>query len=251
MKVTLIEYSGSGWPDPADRAATVMIFTKQTRLEMHPGLLGEIASWSKEKKLEELAYMANTIPSSHEFCDYTFLIEGVTRAFTHQLVRSRQWSFAQQTMRVLRVAGWEYGTGPTINDDVGRKGLYDDEMARISETYDQLLAAGASIEDARGILPTNILTNIVGKCNMRTFAETIHKRSSPRTQDEYRQVIDAMKAEVLRVHPWMSLFLERTVDKAIEDLQKEIDAVPKDDIIMTKEWGTRMTKLLDQIRMKT
>jgi flavin-dependent thymidylate synthase len=246
MKVSLIDYTGYGNPDQ-DHAINVLIFTKSTRLTMSPGLLSEIAAWPWEKKLEELKYMANTIPSSWEFVDYTFMVEGVTRAFTHQFVRSRQFSFAQQTMRVLDVStgpGWDYLTGPSVNS-LGRHDLYDGTMETISKSYKSLIADGTAVEDARGILPTNILTNIVGKCNMRTFVELVRKRSSPRTQNEYRDVLDAMKAAVREVHPWIDLFIERDMDKAIADLQQYIEREPD------TAQRIHATKLLDQIRAQS
>jgi hypothetical protein len=45
----------------------LLLFTKATRLTMTPGLLEEISNLSEEEKLEQLDYMANTIPSSWEF----------------------------------------------------------------------------------------------------------------------------------------------------------------------------------------
>lgn len=245
MKVTLIDYTGNGNPD-AWHAANVLIFTKQTRLEMNPSLFSEIVGWSQEEKMQELEYMANTIPSSWEFIDYTFMVEDVTRAFTLQFVRSRQWSFAQQSMRVTNMKGWKYGIGPSIV----RCSIYDRCMETIAEAYNELIEQGAKIEDARGILPTNILTNITGKCNMRTFVETVHKRTSPRTQEEYRLVIDAMKEEVLRVHPWMSLFLLRDIDAAVRTLQDQLNIVESERRISHEEY-ILMTKQLDQIRMKS
>lgn len=247
MKVTLIDYTGIGNPN-SDHAINVLIFTKSTRLNMSPGLMNDIAAWPIEKKLKELEYMANTIPSSWEFVDYTFMIEGVTRAFTHQFVRSRQFSFAQQTMRVLDVStgpGWSFHRGPTIENDDERLYHYDNAMLGIDKAYKEQIAAGAAIEDARGLLPTNILTNIVGKCNMRTFVELVRKRSSPRTQSEYRDVLEAMKAEVRRVHPWIDLFIDRNIDKAIADLQDMISQCAIGEV------ATKMTKLLDQIRAKS
>lgn len=261
MLVTLLDYTGKGamrmvpadgWKPDEDYAIDLLIFTKSTRLTMHPGLLDEIKAWPLDKKMEELRYMANTIPSSWEFCDYTFMIEGVTRAFTHQFVRSRQFSFAQQTMRVLDVSegpGWDYLAGPTVSGQgdpiLVPSTVYKNMMKNIADAYKLLIARGAKIEDARGILPTNILTNIVGKCNMRTFVELVRKRSSPRTQSEYRDVLDAMKAAVREVHPWIDLFIERDLDKAIEDLQQIINNIPFD------ETRTNATKLLDQIRAKS
>jgi thymidylate synthase (FAD) len=248
MKVTLIDYTGMGHSDP-DHAINVLIFTKSTRLNMSPGLMSEIAAWPKGKKMDELRYMSNTIPSSWEMCDYTFLIEGVTRAYTHQFVRSRQFSFAQQTMRVLDVStgpGWDYLTGPSIENDAERFHNYQEMMLCIDKAYKEQIAAGAKIEDARGLLPTNILTNIIGKCNMRTFVELVRKRSSPRTQSEYRDVLEAMKAAVRAVHPWIDLFIERDIDKAIADLQASINRMPCDEVERTNA-----TKLLDQIRSQS
>jgi flavin-dependent thymidylate synthase len=255
MKVSLIDYTGSGHEDPADYAATVLIFTKSTRLEMKPGLFDEISNWDSARKLAELKYMANTIPSSWEFVDYTFMVEDVTRAFTHQFVRSRQFSFAQQTMRVLNVSGWKYGTGPSI--EIGQwdeateeeKKAYEiwaEEMENIAKAYDRLIELGVPVEDARGLLPTNIFTNIVAKCNMRTFVELVRKRSSPRTQDEYRRVLDAMKDEVRKVHPWITLFVERDFDRAANDLCNEIKVLSETGL--SKDVATRLIKYVDQMR---
>jgi thymidylate synthase (FAD) len=258
MKVTLI----STTPD----ALELLIFTKNTRLTMSPGKLEGIMAWSKERKWNELEYMANTIPSSWEFVDYTFMIEGVTRAFTHQFVRTRTASFAQQTMRVLDVSqgkGWDYGTGPSIASRPDLKGNYAAAMEHIDRVYRWLIRDGAAIEDARGILPTNILTNIVMKINMRNFVELIYKRSGPRVQQEYRDVLDAMKASVLEIHPWMSLFICRTFDRAADDLDKEIANFDANDLILDgkdmdvwadqdklKAWKIKMLKLVDQMRSK-
>ncbi len=265
MKATLIDYTGCGHQDPW-RAVSLLIFTKSTRLNMTPGLMSEIEAWPAKKKLEELEYMANTIPSSWEFVQYNFLIEGVTRAFTHQFVRTRTASFAQQTMRVLDVGGWEYGTGPTIPDVKETKETcsisgfhYHDCMGQIAAAYDNLIKDGAAIEDARGILPTNILTNIACSMNMRTFVEMVRKRSSPRTQGEYRDVLEAMKEAVRAVHPWIDLFIDRTFDRAANELCDELlklskpadEVGRKDDEQLSKETATKLIKLVDQMRAQS
>lgn len=250
MKVTLVDYTGKGSSNEQWRAADLLIFTKNTRLTMSPELLEEIENWPEEKKIEELEYMANTIPSSWEFCHYTFMIEGVTRAFTHQFVRTRTNSYAQQTMRVLNVSkgrGWEYLTGPSIKCSDERESSYDAFMQRCDEEYKYQIASGANIEDARGVLPTNILTNIVVDTSLRTLAETVQKRSSPRTQGEYRDVLRGMKSEVEKAHPWIDIFFNKTTSKAIEQLQEMIDW----HMSSNEQERIRATKLLDQLRIKT
>lgn len=242
MNVSMIDCTGMGHRNK-EHAIDILLFTKNTRLEMSPNSLDAFSKTATEKKLEELEYMARTIPSSWEFIDYTFMIEGVTRAFTHQLVRTRTASYAQQTMRVLNVRGWDYLTGPTIAGDADRNAEYRNTMTEIAIAYDSLIEQGASIEDARGILPTNILTNIVMKCDMRTFTDMVRKRSSPRTQSEYRDVLDAMKDAVLKEHPWMQLFISRDFDAAAHELD---EAISEFDI--PKERRMQLMKLVDEMR---
>jgi flavin-dependent thymidylate synthase len=244
MKVSLIDCTGMRTTDPSGYAASILIFTKSTRLEMKPELLMEIQQWPWPKKEEELRYMANTIPSSWEFCHYTFMIQDVTRAFTHQLVRTRTASFAQQTMRVLNVEGWKYGTGPTIEGDHSNSSVYKSAMMDVAKVYNDLIEHGAAIEDARGILPTNIHTNIVMGANLRVLAEMIRKRSSPRVQGEYRDFISLLKSKVIEVHPWAEIFFNQDLDKAAEDLCKLlIDATG----LRTNE-RVAMVKLVDQMK---
>ncbi len=256
MNVTLIDYTGCGTPNPARHAANVLVFTKQTRLQMAPSLFRQIELWEDETIMNELAYMANTIPSSWEFVEYKFLITDVTRAFTHQFVRTRTGSYAQQTMRVLNVDGWTFGRGPTTEhprgicsetemDQANRAEFYDSTMQLVANAYNDLIEMGASIEDARGVLPTNIHTNIVAKFSLRCVADMFRKRSSPRTQGEYRNVLQAMRTEVLRVHPWAAMFLERDFDRAASDLDKMIAALPDN---IASETKTKMIKLVDQMR---
>ena len=256
MKVSLIDCTGYGTEDPEDYAANILIFAKSTRLTMSPGLLADIRSWPWEKKLKELEYIANTIPASHEFLDYTFMIEGVSRAFTHQLVRSRQFSYAQQTMRVLNVEGWEYYSGPSVSgwsetqpgqlpEGVDfRKAIYDETMKEIASAYNLLVDSGAEIEDARGILPTNIKTNIVMKGNLRNFCDLIKKRSSSRTQGEYREVLQLEK--MTAIHPFTTMFIDRTFDKAANELDGLLRLHVQDPTARTA-----MIKLMDQMRVQS
>ena len=221
IKVTLVDHTGKGHPDPARYAAAQLIFAKSTRLTMSPSLLDDILGWPEEGLLKELTYIANTIPASHEFVNLTFMIENVTRAFTHQWVRNRHCSHAQQTMRVLDKKGWDYATGPTIKGHAYEP-VYDEAMAKVRVAYDMMVANGVAIEDARGVLPTNITTNILTGMNLRTFVDIIKKRSSPRTQGEYREVLEQMKVAVEKVYPWIHLFTNRTFHQATKELDYKL-----------------------------
>ena len=201
MKVNLVNYT--------QNAKDLLLFTKNTRLMNVEDAYKEIASWPEDKKQAELDYMLQTIKSSWEFVDYTFEIRDVTRAFTHQFVRTRTGSFAQQSQRTVDMSGFDYHTPQTILDEPRAKEFYDDIMVEINQAY-QLLMEYVPAEDARGILPTNIHTNIVAKFNLRTLHETAKSRLSPRAQGEYQEVFKKMVACVVDVHPWAKPFLTPT-----------------------------------------
>lgn len=224
MKVTLISHT----PDAMD----LLLFTKSTRLNLSAGLMADIKAWPLEKKLSELDYMSATIPSSWEFVDYVFMVEGVSRAYTHQQVRTRNASFAQQTMRVLDMGEFEYvmtegnKADPAVRDVIAKCNRY------VANTYKALRALGQAPEDARGVLPTNIATNIAIKVNLRTLAELCKSRTGGRTQGEYQLVVNAMADAVLAVHPWAEKFLF----PAQRDYFAEIEA------FAAKEYGGDLLK---------
>jgi len=199
MKVSLINYT--------QNAVETLIFTKQTRLNMTAARFDEVSNLTDKEKMVQLEYMANTIPSSWEFIDYIFAIEGVSRGFTHQFVRTRTNSYAQQSMRVTDMEGFDYITGPSIGEESTARVGYDWIMDQINKQYKELIDSGVAIEDARGILPTNIATNIVAKINLRTLSDMARSRTGGRTQGEYRDVLNNMLNCVLGVHPWATVFL--------------------------------------------
>lgn len=241
MKVSLIDYTGKGMY--ARYAADLLVFTKSTRLKMSPDGLEAISSKSEEEIIEELSYMADTIPSSWEFINYTFLIEDCDRGFTHQLVRNRHGSYAQQTMRVLNVENFEYNCGPTVTNSPKSLKVYDDCMENINEAYQEMIFNGCKIEDARGVLPTNICTNIVVSFNLRTCAELISKRSSIRTQGAYRNFIFGMREEILKAHPFFDVFLENRKHRAADDLSELVE-----ELCDTNEKIISANKLIDMLR---
>jgi len=202
MKVTIIEHT--------QNARELLIFSKKTRLKMSPDGFADIMSMSEEEKQKELDYVFGTISGPLEFVDYIIMIEDVTRAFTHQLVRHRVGtSFAQQSMRAVNMQDFEcLATGLCIDNDIFNKAVDG-----IKETYSELISSGVKEEDARGILPTNVLTNILMKVNLRSLATMMEQRLCNRAQKEFRDVMIEIKNQVQALHPWAEPLLQCYCDK--------------------------------------
>ena len=73
--------------------------------------------------------MKHCIKSGHtsvtEFCDFTFHIEGISRALSHQLVRHRMASYAQRSQRYCSEDNFEYFIPFTIKNKECAKRQYD------------------------------------------------------------------------------------------------------------------------------
>lgn len=195
MKVNLMSYT----PD----ALNLLLRTKNTRLTNND----DPVDWSEEKRAEHLRYMLTTIKSSWEFVDYTFEITGVTRAFTHELVRHRHGSYAQQSQRVVDVRDSEVIMPASIANTHAAPEAWNEAVASMKETYGALMDAGIPTQDARGLVPTNISTNIVAKFSLRSLHEMAKIRLCTRATGEFQDVMRAMKDEVVSVHQWAVPFI--------------------------------------------
>jgi flavin-dependent thymidylate synthase len=181
-------------------ALELLLGTKNTRL----GFKEDPQGWSDEKKSEHLSYMRDTIKSSWEFVDYVFEITQVTRAFTHQLVRTRTGSYAQESQRTVDVRDSLVMMPEAVALNEGVRPIWVKAIELSKSTYKYGVdVAKIPVQDMRGILPTNMLTSITAKFSLRTLHEMAKLRLCTRTQGEYQDVFREMRQRVLEVHPWV------------------------------------------------
>jgi len=197
MDVKLIEYTKN--------AERLLVFSKRTRHMKSVDSYDEVLEMDDEEIQGNLNYVFNTIQSSWEFVDYVFLICDVTRAFTHQLVRHRVGTaFAQQAQRVATQEGFGYlATGTCIENET-----YHNTMKDIQNGYDKLINEDeCRPQDARGVLPTNVYTNILFKVNLRALSDMLCTRLCVRAQGEFQLVAREMQKLVVKVHPFTAPIL--------------------------------------------
>lgn len=189
MKVELLSHTQD--------ALELLLYTKNTRLQ-GAQTLQDIKGWPDEKKQEHFNYMLDTIQSSFEFVEYTFKISEVPRSFTHQLVRTRTGSYAQESQRTVDVR------------DHGCE--YPEEAASIIDGifagYGELIDKGVSVQEAREILPTGTHTSIIAKFDLRTLHNMALVRLCTRTAGMYQNVFKEIKRLVVEQHPWAEPFIQ-------------------------------------------
>ncbi|MEM1566085.1 MAG: FAD-dependent thymidylate synthase [Candidatus Bathyarchaeia archaeon] len=140
-----------------------------------------------------------------EHASFTFSIEDVSRALTHQLVRHRIASYTQQSQRHVKYDTLKsYVVPPSIDANPEAQKLFTETLRRISETYNKLLDMGIPREDARYILPNAAKTHIMVTMNARELRHFFNLRCCMRTQWELREVATEMLRQAKTVAP--SLF---------------------------------------------
>jgi len=137
-----------------------------------------------------------------EHASFTFSIEGVSRAMTHQLVRHRIASYTQQSQRYVAYDTLEkFVTPPCIANNTEAKKIFDNALEKISEAYQKLLEIGISKEDARFILPNAAKTNIVVTMNARELRHFFNLRCCNRAQWEIREAAIEMLKQARKAAP--------------------------------------------------
>jgi thymidylate synthase (FAD) len=133
--------------------------------------------------------------SVFEHIYFTFKIEGISRACSHQLVRHRHCSFTQRSQRYCSEEGFGYVTPPSIYDK-SVVGSYDYSMFEIKENYNDLQCIGIANEDARYLLPNACETSLYLSCNLRELIHIANERLCARAQWEIRDLVKQMVALV-------------------------------------------------------
>ena len=161
--------------------------------------------------------MKHCIKSGHtsvtEFCDFTFHIEGVSRALSHQLVRHRLASYAQRSQRYCSENGFGYVIPSSIKNNPTALAFYEDSIRNITHNYKTLQELGITNEDARMILPNACETTIEVKMNLRALMNFMNERLCSCAQWEIRELAMKMRSAIIKKVPELAEYLVPKCEK--------------------------------------
>jgi thymidylate synthase (FAD) len=133
--------------------------------------------------------------SALEHASYTFAVDGVSRAMTHQLVRHRLASYNQQSQRYVTYADEPtFVTPPSVATDPAALAAFEAATQAAFDAYRALIDAGVPAEDARYLLPNAMESKIVITMNVRELLHFFELRCCKRAQWEIRALALAMLA---------------------------------------------------------
>lgn len=189
MQVTLLSYTPE--PEKAIARAARVCYSKtpprDVPLERARELIRELFARGHESVLEHASF--------------SFLIEGMSRVASHQLVRHRLASYAQQSQRYVDVKHAGFVCPPSIAAHPHAKIVFDGIVAQAQQAYEELCALGIPREDARYVLPQGVKTNLLVSLNARELLHIFRLRLCRRAQWEIREVVLGMLSEIEKVAP--------------------------------------------------
>ena len=129
----------------------------------------------------------------------TFLLDGVSRALTHQLVRHRLLSFSQESQRYVSLdkGGWYPIVPSAIASKTQARQIVDETWRAIERGYEQLRELGIRKEDARYLLPNATSTTIMVSGSIAVWRDVFRQRCAPDAQWEIRDVAKEMKGMLI------------------------------------------------------
>ena len=189
MKVSLLQHT----PDPERSVALAarLCYSSASISELDDRLSqSDIAAF-----LEKIMSLGHQ--SVLEHASFTFGIEGISRACSHQLVRHRLASYSQQSQRYVTFKGDDFPQviPASISSTAKRSELFSRAVKAAAEAYRDLVQDGVPAEDARFVLPNAAETKIIVTMNARELLHFFELRCCERAQWEIR----ALAIEMLRL----------------------------------------------------
>ncbi len=145
-----------------------------------------------------------------EHPNFTFAIEGISRACSHQLVRHRLASYSQQSQRyVSEESGFDYIIPPVIKEDKELKKTFISLMKDAQKAYNAMvqklnekgIKGESANQDARFLLPNAAETKIMVTMNARELLHFFRQRCCNRAQWEIRAMAEQMLKLVKKTAP--------------------------------------------------
>ena len=137
---------------------------------------------------------------------YTWLVEGVSRSLTHQLVRHRGASFSQESQRYVDFG--KSSVGKSYRNFVSPEGWTPEQADKLYWMYDEiekmyaeLRTDGAKKEDARFILPNGAATRLVVSFNLPELLHFLEVRCAKDAQWEIRRLAVEMLKQAYLTTP--------------------------------------------------
>lgn len=167
------------------------------------------------RERDEMSYdkrvdlMLKILKSKHfsilEHASARFYITNVSRNFTHQLVRHRHMSFAQQSFHYSVAKDMEAPIYPGMS--AMQKDIVTKQFIDAFGVYERLMLNGVPKEEARHVLPSGAMTKIGVTANLREWMQFVNVRACAVNCYEIREVAFKVRNILVDAYPFMTPYM--------------------------------------------
>lgn len=117
------------------------------------------------------------------------------RGVSHELVRHRLASYSQESTRYANYSAERFGREITVikppfwPEGSPAYSEWREAMKAAEAYYMRLIGMGAKPQEARGVLPNSLKTEIVMTCNIREWRHVFELRCTPQAQPQIRAMM--------------------------------------------------------------
>ena len=145
------------------------------------------------------------------------------RGVTHELVRHRLAAYSQESTRYANYAKDKFGSEITVirplfwKPDTAEYRLWHQAMQAAERAYLDLIAQGATAQQARSVLPNSLKTEIVMTANLREWRHVIDLRSSAAAHPQIREIMLPLLEDL---HQRIPVIFDDLYQKYREDIER-------------------------------
>ena len=154
---------------------------------------------SAKKLIRRLIQNGHEAMLEHSFLSVKFTVD---RGVTHELVRHRLCSFAQESTRYCNYAGKKFGYDVRFvipyffADKPDAMQIWSEACARAEQAYFDLLDGDTTPQEARTVLPSSTAAEIVMSGNYREWRHILRLRTARDAHPQMREVMCPLGKEL-------------------------------------------------------
>lgn len=145
----------------------------------------------------------------HEKITVRFICD---RGVSHEIVRHRLASYSQESTRYCNYSKDKFGNEITVIDPAMAFGwepretcrlwcIWEDSCKQAEQNYFELVAYGATPQEARSVLPNSLKTEVVMTANLREWRWFFEKRAHKAAHPQMRELAYPLRAEMRLLLP--------------------------------------------------
>ena len=185
-------------------------------IKAHAEIFGEVNGREILKKIEMIGrtcykstdritddsapkFVANLIKRGHEAMieHASVTVKFVTdRGISHEIVRHRIASFAQESTRYCNYSKDKFGNELTfiqpafLTEGTDAYNVWKEDMERAEKSYFAMLEAGSKPEEARSVLPNSLKTELIMTADLREWRSFFKLRAANSTGSAHPQMLE-------------------------------------------------------------